>query len=156
MNAGSGALTISGTGNLAIGTNRELVIIANAQTTTISNIIADHSGGPSSVTYSGGGYLTLSAVNTYSGGTTVTAGTINPYGNGSGSARAYNRSVASRPPGTTQSVEYGDDLTGWTQLTILLENATNVTITHQGETDRVEVTLPALGAKGFARLKVSQ
>lgn len=69
---------------------------------------------------------------------------------------AYNRSVASRPPATTQIVEYCDNLSGWTQLTIPVGNTTNVTITPQGETDRVEVTLPVLGAKGFARLKVSQ
>ena len=69
---------------------------------------------------------------------------------------AYNRSFASRPPGTTQIVEYGDNLSGWTQLTIPAGNTTNVTITPQGNTDRVEVTLPVLGAAGFARLKVTQ
>jgi len=68
----------------------------------------------------------------------------------------YNRSVASRPPGTTQIVEYGDTLTGWTQLAIPAGSTTNVAITPQGDTDRVEVTLPALGATGFARLKVTQ
>ena len=69
---------------------------------------------------------------------------------------AYNRSVASRPPATTQTVEYGDDLSGWTPVAIPLSSAGNVTITPQGLTDRVEVTLPALGVKGFVRLKVSQ
>ena len=68
----------------------------------------------------------------------------------------YNRSVASRPPGTTQIVEYGDNLTGWTQLIIPAGSASNVTITPQGDTDRVEVTLPVLGPAGFARLKVTQ
>jgi hypothetical protein len=68
----------------------------------------------------------------------------------------YNRSVASRPPGTTQIVEYGDTLTGWTQLAIPAGSTTNVAITPQGDTDRVEVTLQALGATGFARLKVTQ
>ena len=69
---------------------------------------------------------------------------------------AYNRSVASRPSTTTQIVEYGSNLTGWTPITIPLNSSGNVTITNQGVTDRVEVTLPALGASGFARLKVSQ
>lgn len=69
---------------------------------------------------------------------------------------AYNHSVASRPPATTQIVEYGDNLSGWTQVAIPLSSATNVTITPQGQTDRVEVALPPLGAKGFVRLKVSQ
>ena len=75
---------------------------------------------------------------------------------GFGTGSTYNRSVASRPPGTTQIVEYGDTLTGWTQLTIPAGSTTNVAITPQGDTDRVEVTLPALGATGFARLKVTQ
>ncbi len=69
---------------------------------------------------------------------------------------AYDRSVASRPPGTTQIVEYGDNLSGWTRVTIPAGNATHVTVTPQGSTDRVEVILPALGARGFARLKVTQ
>ncbi len=69
---------------------------------------------------------------------------------------SYDRSVASRPPGNTQIVEYGNDLTGWTQLTIPLGSAANVTITPQGQTDRVQVTLPPLGARGFVRLKVMQ
>ena len=68
----------------------------------------------------------------------------------------YDRSVASRPPANTQIVEYGNDLTGWTQLTIPLNSATNVTITPQGQTDRVHVILPALGNKAFVRLKVIQ
>ena len=68
----------------------------------------------------------------------------------------YDRSVASRPPANTQIVEYGNDLTGWTQLTIPLNSATNVTISPQGQTDRVQVILPALGDKAFARLKVVQ
>jgi autotransporter-associated beta strand protein len=67
---------------------------------------------------------------------------------------AYNRSVASRPAATTQIVEYDDDLAGWTQVTIPLESSANVTITPQGSTDRVEVTLPPLGTKGFVRLRV--
>ena len=61
---------------------------------------------------------------------------------------AYDRSVASRPPATTQVVEYGDDLSGWTELAIPSGSAANVTITPQGQTDLVEVTLPALGTKG--------
>jgi hypothetical protein len=69
---------------------------------------------------------------------------------------AYDRSVASRPPATTQVVEFGDDLSGWTPLAIPADTSDNVTIIPQGGTDRVEVTLPALGIRGFARLKVSQ
>jgi hypothetical protein len=76
--------------------------------------------------------------------------------NGGAWVFSYQRGAASRPPATTQIVEYGDNLSGWTQLTIPLETTTSVTITPQGETDRVEVTLPAPGPTGFTRLKVSQ
>ncbi len=69
---------------------------------------------------------------------------------------SYNRSVASRPPGTTQIVEYGNNLTGWTQLTIPATTAGSVTITPLGQMDHVEVALPALGNSGFVRLKVTQ
>ena len=67
----------------------------------------------------------------------------------------YDRSVASRPPGTTQVVEYGDDLTGWTAVTIPLASSGIVVITDGATTDHVKVILP-VGAKMFARLKVSQ
>jgi autotransporter-associated beta strand protein len=76
MNAGTSSLTTAGAGDLMIGLNRELVIIANAQATSITNRIVNSTAGVSSVTYSGGGNLTLSGANTYSGGTTVNSGTI--------------------------------------------------------------------------------
>ena len=69
---------------------------------------------------------------------------------------SYDRSVASRPPATTQIVEYGDDLSGWEPINIPLNGANNVAITNEGATDHVVVTLAPLGTKGFVRLKVSQ
>jgi Carbohydrate esterase, sialic acid-specific acetylesterase len=69
---------------------------------------------------------------------------------------AYNRSAASRPPATTQTVEYGDSLSDWTQLPIPEQSAGAVTITPGSSSDRVEVIIPSPGAKGFVRLKVSQ
>jgi hypothetical protein len=69
---------------------------------------------------------------------------------------SYNRSVASRPPGSSQIVEYGNNLTGWTQITIPVTTSGSVTITPLGQMDHVTVTLPALGTTGFARLKVTQ
>ena len=69
---------------------------------------------------------------------------------------SYNRSVASRPPGSSQIVEYANNLTGWTQITIPATTSGSVTITPLGQMDHVEVTLPALGNSGFARLKVTQ
>ena len=89
MNAGSGSLTVSGAGDLMVGTNRELVILSNAQATTIATPIINSSAGVSSVTYTGatGGILTLSNANTYSGGIVVNSGTVmvgdqNSFGSG--------------------------------------------------------------------------
>ena len=66
----------------------------------------------------------------------------------------YDRSVASRPPDTTQIVEYGSDLTGWTQVTIPLSSSGPVVITPGTTTDHVKVTVPVAGTKAFARLRV--
>ena len=49
MNASSGLLTISSA--VTIGANKELVIDANSQATTISGVIANNGGGASALTY---------------------------------------------------------------------------------------------------------
>ena len=76
MNAGTGLITYSGAPT--IGASKELVIVGNTQGTTISGIIANNSGGASSLTYGGpsAGTLTLNSANTYSGGTTINAGIL--------------------------------------------------------------------------------
>lgn len=76
MNAGTGTVTYSG--NITIGANKELVIFANTQATTISGIISNNAGGASSLVYGGpsAGILTLSGANTYTGGTVVNSGTL--------------------------------------------------------------------------------
>ena len=66
----------------------------------------------------------------------------------------YDRSVASRPPDSTQIVEYGSDLTGWTQVTIPLSGSGPVVITPGTTTDHVKVTVSVSGTKAFARLRV--
>jgi hypothetical protein len=68
---------------------------------------------------------------------------------------AYDRSHLSKAS-TTQVVEYGSDLTGWTPLTIPADSSGIVTITPGPSSDHVEVSIPPQGANGFARLKVSQ
>jgi hypothetical protein len=68
----------------------------------------------------------------------------------------YERGVLSRPPATTQAVEYGDDLSGWIQIPIPPLTHSDVTITPGSLTDHVRVTLPDQGNKGFVRLKVTQ
>jgi hypothetical protein len=68
----------------------------------------------------------------------------------------YERSNPSAPPATTQVVEYGSDLVGWTAVAIPLTSAGAVTITPGNPSDHVSVALPDLGATGFARLKVSE
>lgn len=68
----------------------------------------------------------------------------------------YDRGSGSRPPYTTQTVEYGSDLTGWVPVNIPLTSSGSVAITPGLSTDHVTVTLSAPGAKMFVRLKVSQ
>lgn len=68
----------------------------------------------------------------------------------------YDRSDLSMAPATSQVVEYGSELTGWTAVTIPAITSGMVTITPGSPSDHVIVTLPALGAKVFARLKVTQ
>ena len=67
----------------------------------------------------------------------------------------YERSALSKFS-TTQVVEYGSDLTLWTPLPVPAISAGYVTITPGTTSDHVKVTLPALGAGGCVRLKVSQ
>ena len=68
----------------------------------------------------------------------------------------YDRSDLSLPPATTQIVEYGSDLTGWTPVLIPATTADTVTITPGSPSDHVKVTLPLVGPQAFVRLKVSQ
>ncbi len=68
----------------------------------------------------------------------------------------YDRSDLAQPPATIQEVEYGSDLLGWTPIAIPLTGAGPVvTITPGSPSDHVKVTLPAPGANGFVRLKVT-
>ncbi len=66
----------------------------------------------------------------------------------------YDRSDLSLPPATTQTVEYGDNLTGWTSVAIPAASSGIVTITPGSPTDHVKVTLANPGNKVFVRLKV--
>ena len=68
----------------------------------------------------------------------------------------YERSDLSLSPATSQVVEYGSDLIGWTQVTIPATSAGIVTITPGSPADRVKVTIPNQGNQLFVRLKVSQ
>ena len=68
----------------------------------------------------------------------------------------YDRNDDSPPPATTQIVQYGDNLTGWTDITIPATSAGAVTITPGTPTDHVRVVIPNSGGKVFARLKASQ
>lgn len=68
----------------------------------------------------------------------------------------YNRSDVSLTSGAAHSVQYGDDLGGWTSVTIPATSSGTVEITPGIPADRVKVTLPVVGTKGFVRLKVSQ
>jgi hypothetical protein len=67
---------------------------------------------------------------------------------------SYHRSQLSKTT-TTQVLEYGNGLTGWTPLTIPADSAGAVTITPGASSDHVEVTVPPQGGNGFARLKIA-
>ena len=67
----------------------------------------------------------------------------------------YERSALSKYS-TTQTVEYGSDLSGWIAVTIPPATTGTVTITPGSLSDHVKVTLPALGDSGYVRLKVGQ
>ena len=67
----------------------------------------------------------------------------------------YDRSRLSLPA-TTQVVEYGSNLVGWTPVAIPETTAGSVTITPGSLFDHVSVTIPSPGTKGFVRLKVTQ
>jgi Family of unknown function (DUF6288)/PA14 domain/Bacterial Ig-like domain (group 3)/YDG domain/Bacterial Ig domain/HEAT repeats len=73
--------------------------------------------------------------------------------NGGNRVFSYQRSHLSKSS-TTQIVEYGDQLTGWTPLTIPQQSAGAVTITPGASSDLVEVIIPTPGDKCFVRLKV--
>ena len=68
----------------------------------------------------------------------------------------YDRSDLSQPPATIQEVQYGNNLTGWTSITIPLTTASPVTITPGTPSDHVKVAIPNPGPNGFVRLKVTQ
>jgi Carbohydrate esterase, sialic acid-specific acetylesterase len=68
----------------------------------------------------------------------------------------YDRSDSSLAAGISQIVEYGSNLTGWTQVLIPTTSSGMVEITPAKPSDHVKVTIPNLGSKKFARLKVSQ
>lgn len=76
LHSGTGAFTItsSSTGDLVIGSNRELVVNASAGTVFLSAPIVDNAAGASSLTLtgnSGGQYTVITKPNTYTGGTFI-------------------------------------------------------------------------------------
>jgi hypothetical protein len=68
----------------------------------------------------------------------------------------YERSDLSLSPATPQVVVYGSTRTGWNSVVIPLTSSGIVTITPGSPSDHVKVTLPVIGAKVFARLKVTR
>jgi Domain of unknown function (DUF2341)/Concanavalin A-like lectin/glucanases superfamily/Carbohydrate esterase, sialic acid-specific acetylesterase len=68
----------------------------------------------------------------------------------------YSRNDASLAPATTQIIEYGSDLTGWTAATVPFNTSGIFTITDGSPADAVKVAIPAGGNSMFVRLKVIQ
>ena len=71
-------------------------------------------------------------------------------------AFVYNRNPGSMSPSTTQVVEFGSDLMGWTQIVVPAVSSGPVTITRGSTSDEVSVAIPSVGPKTFVRLKVTQ
>ncbi len=69
---------------------------------------------------------------------------------------AYDRNDLSRPPATTQVVEYSPDLQAWSAVTVPAVSDNNAMITPDGTSDHVEVFIPDTGQRMFGRLKVSR
>lgn len=67
----------------------------------------------------------------------------------------YDRSNLSLPPTTTQVVEYGNILAGWTSVTVPTSSEGAVTITPGTSAGHVSVALPNLRSQTFVRLKVT-
>jgi hypothetical protein len=59
-------------------------------------------------------------------------------------------------PSTTQVVEYGSNLAGWTPVLVPAASAGIVEVTPGSPFDQVKVTIPNQGPQSFVRLKVSQ
>jgi hypothetical protein len=70
------------------------------------------------------------------------------------SAFEYDRNDAATT--STQVVMYGNNLVGWTSVTIPATSQGIVEITPGSPSDRVKVTLPNLGPQIFVRLKVTK
>ena len=68
----------------------------------------------------------------------------------------YSRNDASVAPATTQIIEFGSDLTGWTAVTVPSDTSGIFTITDGSPADTVKVAIPAGGNSLFIRLKVIQ
>ena len=68
----------------------------------------------------------------------------------------YNRSDQSRPPVTTQVVQYSSDLKHWVSVVVPAASNSEVMITDNGAFDHVRVTIANAGEKLFMRLGVTE
>ena len=91
------------------------------------------------------------------GAPTVSSQSIQPVltRDGGGWVFEYDRSDASKLA-TTQVVEYGSALAGWTPVPIPPAGGGIVTITPGSPSDRVKVAIPTPGPRMFVRLKVTE
>ncbi len=76
-NTGTGALTLNNTGAIATsGSGNRTLVIDGTNTTSINGVIADGTGGVTSVSKTGSGVGILGGANTYTGTTSVQVGTL--------------------------------------------------------------------------------
>ncbi|MFC5457620.1 autotransporter-associated beta strand repeat-containing protein [Prosthecobacter fluviatilis] len=137
LNAGTGALTLSGT--VSIGASGELVLTNGdsnaARDIIISGVIKDGASGISSVTKGGLGNVTLSGANTYTGITSISRGKVSltstgTLGSASGGTRLGLSGRLSLAGGvTTAESIWLDDVTNAFSGGTLLENIGTNTLT---------------------------
>lgn len=129
LNISTGTVTISGSGKVLAGTERDLVVhTASTGGFNISSVIDNSAAGASSLTFSGQstGILTLNhtAANTYSGGTYISAGTLSIGTGGTGTATA---NVAALGTGTV-TINPGGILRLWIKNDASFTIANNLSI----------------------------
>jgi fibronectin-binding autotransporter adhesin len=129
LNISANTVTISGTGKVLAGAERDLVIhTASTGGFNISSVIDNSAAGTSSLTFSGQstGVLTLNntAANTYTGGTFISAGTLSIGTGGLGAATA---NVAALGTGTV-TINPGGILRLWIKNDASFNIANNLSI----------------------------
>jgi autotransporter-associated beta strand protein len=134
--SGSGALTVSASGNLAYGTNnqaRSLTLAGNSTgglVNTFSKIIGNNGTGATSLTKNGSNTWALTGANTYSGPTNVNGGTLAILGGGLGNTAITVANTATFAVQTNGSVNTGSTGAGTLGASLVLNAGSNFSMAN--------------------------